>query len=244
VIRVEAVNKVSLIIGWCVICHRSSHERGLRLYPVFRVTVLAALNADTVGHLDLEDLHIRLIDSEVGHLNVQAMEVDTIKTLIDSLSKLSLTNLLNSLLVMARTTLMELAEEDIEFAEGARLLCLRPIEAGDRAVLGLELFDDSVEVPWESEHIGVFLMRKFGVDTESCILISLADLATRISLISCNGGIRELSNAHLLAWHAQGHLVSSHRVHEKSMLRGTQSKKRCHSPFGSHEEASIYNATR
>ena len=108
----------------------------------------------------------------------------------------------------------------------------------------LEVLNDLIEVPGESQHICVLLLREFGVDTESCILISLADLATRISLISCNGGIRELSNAHLLARHAQGHLVSSHRVHEKSMLRGTQSKKRCHSPFGSHEEASIYNATR
>ena len=43
-------------------------------------------------------------------------------------------------------------------------------------MLGLELIDDGFEVPWEGEHIGVFLMREFGVNAESGVFIGLTDL--------------------------------------------------------------------
>jgi len=79
---------------------------------------------------------------------------------------------------------VELSKQVVELGKSARVLGIgRPEASRQRPVPSLEVIDDFVEVPRECEHVGVLLCRKFGVNTESGILIGVVELAiTRILL--------------------------------------------------------------
>lgn len=69
--------------------------------------------------LHLEHLNAGLLNGEICHLDIQAMEVDALKTLVYSLGQLAFAHFLNASLVVKGTELVELAVELVEFGEGA-----------------------------------------------------------------------------------------------------------------------------
>ena len=63
-----------------------------------------------MGKLNLKNLDARLFDSEVGHLDVESVEVDAIQTLVDSVGKLAFAGCLDASLIIQGTALVEDAE--------------------------------------------------------------------------------------------------------------------------------------
>jgi hypothetical protein len=119
--------------------------------------------------LHLEDLNAGLLHSQVGHLNVEAVEVDTFNALVDSASKAGLTDFLNADIVRDGAVLMELAEKNVEINNRARVLHVPgpPGVVSHGAVSCLERVDDLREVPGEGEHVGVLLLVKLLVNAET-----------------------------------------------------------------------------
>ena len=75
-----------------------------------------------MGQFNLEHLNAWLLYRQVRHFNIQAMEVDTVETLINCLGKLAFTDLVDSLLVVQGAELVELSEEVVELGESSRVL--------------------------------------------------------------------------------------------------------------------------
>lgn len=141
-----------------------------------------------MSDLNLKYLHTGLLNSEVGHLDVEAVEVDTVQALIDGLGEPTFADFADALGIMKRTHLVELTEEFVELADGTGVTHKGGPVAGLRLVSALELVDDFVEVPWEGEHIGMFLLAELGVDTESGVFVAHVNFVTRL-LLRHDGGI-------------------------------------------------------
>lgn len=142
-----------------------------------------------MSNLDFEHLDAWLLDSQVRHFDVQAVEVDTVETLVDSSSQVALAQLVDAFGVVQSAHLVELTEKLVELSHGTRVLDEgRPEAARLGTVPSLELVDDFVEVPWESEHVSMLLLRELSVDAKSCIFISDVDFALLI-LLGDNGCI-------------------------------------------------------
>lgn len=166
VFGIKTVQKVTLVVLRSVVGAGSAQEGRLSHVPVFFDAIGSAFDADSVGEFNLQHLDAWLGHSQVGHLDVEAMEVDSVETFVDSLAQLALTDLFDAFLVVKGTELVEFSEKSVEFSEGARVASVsRPEPATQGPMLSLELFDDFVEVPRESQDVGVFLLRKFSVDT-------------------------------------------------------------------------------
>ena len=124
--------------------------RRLCLYPVLSVAIWGALSTQTVCELHFEHLNARLLNGEIRHLDIQAMEVDTAKTLVYGLGQLAFAYLFNAFLVVKGAELVELAVELVEFCDGARVLDVGwPEATWEWAVLSLELLNDCIEIPRE-----------------------------------------------------------------------------------------------
>lgn len=123
--------------------------------------------------LELENFNLWLGDGQICHLDIQTMEVDAIKTLIDGLGQLALADLLDSHFVVQGTKLVELSEQVVKLGDGARGLYVfaEVVFCFFIYVFSLEVIDDFVEVPGEGQHVGVLLSRKLGVDAQSRVLI-------------------------------------------------------------------------
>jgi len=142
-----------------------------------------------VSNLDFKHLDAWLLDSQVRHFDVQAVEVDTVETLVDSSSQVALAQLVDAFGVVQSAHLVELTEKLVELSHGTRVLDEgRPEAARLGTVPSLELVDDFVEVPWESEHVSMLLLRELSVDAKSCVFISDVDFALLI-LLGDNGCI-------------------------------------------------------
>ena len=142
-----------------------------------------------MSNLDFKHLDAWLLDSQVRHFDVQAVEVDTVETLVDSSSQVALAQLVDAFGVVQSAHLVELTEKLVELSHGTRVLDEgRPEAARLGTVPSLELVDDFVEVPWESEHVSMLLLRELSVDAKSCIFISDVDFALLI-LLGDNGCI-------------------------------------------------------
>ena len=85
-----------------------------------------------MSDLNLKYLDRRLLNSEVGHLDVKTMEVNTIKTFVDRCCKSALTYLLDASLVREGTVLVELSEQVVELDKGSRVLGIQGPERGAR----------------------------------------------------------------------------------------------------------------
>ena len=85
-----------------------------------------------MSNLNLKYLDRRLLNSEVGHLDVKTMEVNAIKTFVDRRCKPTLTNFLDSSLVRDGTVLVELSEQVVELDKGSRVLGVHGPEGGAR----------------------------------------------------------------------------------------------------------------
>lgn len=126
----KSIDDVTLVISWRVVGAWSAEKARLSLDPLVGAAVGCAVDRDAVSELNLEHLDAGLRNSQVGHFDVQAMEVDAIETLVHGLGKFSFTDLLDSLLVVEGAELVELSEQVVEFGEGARVLSIgRPVAA-------------------------------------------------------------------------------------------------------------------
>jgi hypothetical protein len=172
VVGVYAVNHVALVVLGGVINTLGTHQGRLRLVPLVGRTVLQTLDAETVGNLHLEHFDGRLSHSKVGHLNVKAVEVDTVETLVDCQAKLTFANFPNSFFVVQCAELMELPEQVVEVYKGARVVSVYAPEGIilQSLMLGLEIINDLVKVPREGQNVSMFLLRELSVNAESGIL--------------------------------------------------------------------------
>ena len=100
--------------------------------------------------LDFEHLDVRLLNSQVRHFDVQAVKVDTVKTLVDSSSQVTFAQLIDALGVVQSAHLVELTEKLVELSHRTRVLDEGGPEAARLGTVpSLELVDDFVEIPWE-----------------------------------------------------------------------------------------------
>jgi len=189
VVGIKAVKKITLVVNGRVVSARGSKERRFAFNPVRLGAVGGALKAEAVGDLDFEHLDVRLLNCQVGHFNVQAMEVDTVETLVDSSCQVALAQLVDAFGVMQSAHLVELTEKLVKLSHGSRVLDEgRPEATRQGTVPSLELVDDFVEVPWESQHVSMLLLRELSVDAKSSVFISDVDLALLV-LLGDNGCI-------------------------------------------------------
>ena len=85
-----------------------------------------------MSNLNLKYLDRRLLNSEVGHLDVKTMEMNAIKTFVDGCRKPTLANLLDASLVRDGTVLVEFSEQAVELDKGTRVLGVHGPERGAR----------------------------------------------------------------------------------------------------------------
>lgn len=116
---IDVVAPVTLVIDRRIVSARGTEEGRLRGVPVLSGAIFSALEADSVGDLHLEDLDAGLLNGQICHFNIQTVEVDAIKTLIDGLGELALADVLHTGGVVPSARLMELSEKGVEFEEGA-----------------------------------------------------------------------------------------------------------------------------
>jgi len=119
VVGVDAVNQIALVVLGGVVSALGAQKGRLRHVPVVDSTVVKTFNAETVGDLHFKHLDGRLLYSKVRHLNIKAVEVDTVETLVNCLGKLAFTNFLNSNSVVQSAELVELSEQVVELYKGA-----------------------------------------------------------------------------------------------------------------------------
>ena len=223
----QTIDNIALIIHWSVVGARCAKEGRLALDPILSVAILSAFDRKAVGDFNLEHLDAGLFHGQVGHLNIQTMEVDTIETLIDSLGEFALANFLYSNGVVQSAELVELSEQVVELGECARVFGVGgPEAAWHGSVPGLKLVNDLVEVPREGQHIGVLLLGEFCVHTESCILRGKVDLATTLLLLWNDRGVWEAAHAYLGESKVRAQLVPLERTHVKSLVGDADSKER------------------
>ena len=84
----------------------------------------------------------------------------------------------------------------------------------------LEVFNDLIEVPWESQHVGMLLLREFGVDAKSSVLGGDVDFTALFRLLGDNGRVGELAHAGLRESHSASELVPLQASHEESLGGG------------------------
>ena len=118
-VSVKAIKAITVILSGHKVGARCTEDGGLSLNPIGSGAVVFTLEAETVSDFYLQHLDARLLNSQVCHLDVQAMEVDSLNTLVDSASKPAFTNVLNALAVGDGAELMELTEEVVELVKGA-----------------------------------------------------------------------------------------------------------------------------
>lgn len=117
-----------------------------------------------MGDLYFEDLDGRLLDGQVGHLDVEPMEVNALNRLVYSLSQLSFTDEWHSVGVRHSARLVEFSEETVEIVGGVVLHEPGPVSVD--GPLGFVGVNDLRIVPREGEHICVLLFGELLVGTD------------------------------------------------------------------------------
>ena len=121
--------------------------------------VFCTLKAKAVRDLNFENLDI-LSNSEVGHFDVEAVEVDTVETLFDCRCKLSFTYVINSCVIVQSAALVENSIQLVELQLSSCILDEHLPIAFILFVLSFKFVDDFWEVPREGQHVCVLLLRK------------------------------------------------------------------------------------
>lgn len=118
-------------------------------------------------NLNFKYLDAWLFDSEVGHFNVEAVEVNAIETLVDGVGKTTLARSLDSFLIVKRAALVENSEQIVELDDCAGVLHKqRPVAC--QTVL-FKFINNLWEVPREGEHVGMLLLRELSVDPDASV---------------------------------------------------------------------------
>ena len=130
--------------------------------------ILRAIDVEVLVDLCAQNLGGWLLDGQVGHLNIEAVVVDSLDALCDVLGKFGLADLLNAAVVWDGAGLMELTEEVVEVNDGPSVVDEGVPVAADLPV-GLELLHDLVEVPWEGEDVHVLLLVELLIGSDSLV---------------------------------------------------------------------------
>ena len=184
VVAIQVVQEVSRIVLWCVKGLRGTEELGFAHSVLGGRLVLRALEGETVGDLNLKELELGLVNGEIRHLDVQAMEVNTAHTLLNVLRELAFTDLVEPLVVREGASLVELTEKLIYFKGGVVEHKLVPESALLNGAYLLVITDDLLEIPGEGENISMLLLIESHVDTDlsvyiidiNCVLFLLLNL--------------------------------------------------------------------
>lgn len=151
VVGVQVVQEVSLIVLLNIDSLLSTEHASLHNLVLRSRFVLRAVQIDTIVQFDLEELHIRLFNSEVGHLNVKSMEVNSSNRFLKVLGEFTLTELIHISVIRKSAGLMEFSEEGVEIISSVIEDESVPVAASsNRAVVVLKLINDLLEVPRES----------------------------------------------------------------------------------------------
>ena len=214
---VEAIDAVTSVVFGRVVGAWGAKEARLGHIPVVSGSVGIAFDAEAVSDLDLEDLDAWLLNGKVSHLDIEAVEVDAIETLVHSLGQPAFADLADTTSVVKRAHLVELTEEDVEFADGTGVFGEGRPEARHRAVPALEVVDDLIEVPREGQDVSVLLLAELCVDAKSGVFVAKVNIAF---ILLRHDGVRELSGGKL--GHSQ--LVGSRGGEHQSLMRGTEAE--------------------
>lgn len=68
--------------------------------------------------LNLQNFYAWLLDGQIGHFDVETVEVDAVKTLVDCVRKFTFARSFDALLVVQCTALVEDTEEVVELNNG------------------------------------------------------------------------------------------------------------------------------
>jgi hypothetical protein len=122
-----------------------------------RAAVSRSINVKILVDSDVDDLDLGLLDSQVGHLDVETVILDSPDALANVVSQARFAYVQQAFMVWDRASLMELPEEDVEVYDGASVINKGVPIPSDPAT-GVEFLNDFLEVPWESEHVGMLLL--------------------------------------------------------------------------------------
>jgi len=189
VVVVKAIEQVSRIIFRRIINTRSASKRCFCDVPIIDGAVSFPFDTESVCNLNFKNLKARLFNCQVCHFHVQAVEVDSIKALIDCLSESSFADVLYTLRTMLGAHLVELSEQIVELTDRTRVTNkFNPIVAfSHRPVPALEFVNNFIEVPWESQDIGMLLLRKLYIDSKPGIFVSHFDFTAFFMLLRHDG---------------------------------------------------------
>ena len=121
--------------------------------------------------LNFDNLNAWLLNSKVSHLNIKTMEMNPLNTLINSVCKTPLTDLLNTNAIRKCTELVELAEQVVEVDHGSWIICKSVPEA---AYLGWSggifvVTNDFGVIPREWKNVSMLLFRESHIDTKTLV---------------------------------------------------------------------------
>lgn len=104
--------------------------------------------------------------------------MDAVETLSDITGQFWLADIIKACLVVDGASLMEFSEKNVKVNNGSAVDHeLVPVSASwHHFVIGLELRDDLLEVPWEGEHVSMLLLTKNEVSSNSLALCLDASL--------------------------------------------------------------------
>lgn len=163
-VELEEVKEMSLVLSlWRSVGGPWSAEDAVVLgddVVLDAAHVFSSLNAEALADLGLENSDGWLLDGEVGHLNIETMEVDSLETVGSIASQLTLAHLIEPSVVWDSAGLMELSEEVIEGNDGSSVGHeLVPVGGlAHNFVISFELIDDLLEVPGEGEDVSVLVL--------------------------------------------------------------------------------------
>lgn len=151
------------------------------------------LHPDSVTHFGFEHSDLGLSDSEIGHLDVESVEVDSLDTLLHIFRQLALADSLESHEVGDGAELVELSEQNVDFIQSIRVI-QETIPVGSvwkHSAIIFEVSNDFREVPGEGEDIGVLLLTEDHIDSLLFALgfdVDLGGLRGFLLLDACLGG--------------------------------------------------------
>ena len=114
-----------------------------------------SINNKSLLNLSLEHSDRWLFNSKVCHFDIKAMEMDSLDAFTYVVSKLWLTDSLNTDVIWDSARLVELSEEVVEVNDSSRVGHESvPVGGGaHRFVTTFKIVDNLFKVPWEGKHI-------------------------------------------------------------------------------------------
>ena len=119
---IKGIEEMSLIIFGNICFHGRSKKGSFSHINFIFSRIVSSLDIETVMHLNLEHGKFILLNTEVGHLNIQTMEMDSLDRLRDIVRKFTFTDPGNCNVIGECAALMELTIKLVEFNEGTTIV--------------------------------------------------------------------------------------------------------------------------